>query len=42
MHAPAVGVLMSELIKGEKPHLDISEFSLKRFGERGEREFLVI
>jgi sarcosine oxidase subunit beta len=42
MHAPAVGVLMSELIKGEKPHLDISEFSLKRFGKRGEREFLVI
>lgn len=42
MHAPAVGVLMCELIRGEKPHLDISEFSLKRFGGRSEREFLVI
>jgi len=42
MHAPAVGVLMGELVRGEKPHLDISEFSLKRFDGKNEHERLVI
>jgi len=42
MHAPAVGILMSELVMGEKPHLDISEFSLNRFKGKGEYERLII
>ena len=31
MHAPAVGDCMAALMRGEKPAIDISSLSLKRF-----------
>ena len=38
MFGPMTGVVMSELILGEEPTVDISKLSLKRF-ERGEMMF---
>ena len=44
MHAPIIGELMSELLSGKSPHLDISRFSLERFKtkEAGSKEQLII
>ncbi len=42
MHAPAIGVLMAELVSGQKPHLDITEFRLERFSGKMNTEKLII
>ena len=43
MHAPAIGRIMSEIMLGEKPHLDVSDFHLARFGRKvSKREDLII
>ena len=34
MHAPIIGQLMSEMLAGAKPHLDISSFSIERFRKK--------
>ena len=38
MHAPIIGELMAEMVSGEKPHLDITGFDIRRFEEEGNRE----
>jgi sarcosine oxidase subunit beta len=31
MHAPAIGRIMAEIMRGEKPHIDVTEYNLQRF-----------
>ncbi len=44
MHAPIIGELMSELLLGQKPHMDISNFDLRRFKSkeaRGKEQLII-
>lgn len=42
MHAPVIGEIMSEILTGSKPHLDISGFDIQRFKESTAKEGLII
>jgi sarcosine oxidase subunit beta len=42
MHAPAIGRIMSEMITGKRPHLDVSSFSIDRFKQSTTKEGLII
>ena len=44
MHSPIIGLLMSEILTGSKPHIDISAFDIERFrrNKEGSKEGLII